>query len=100
MFDTGWMSRGRQDIIGDLQRLRLQIAQADSDQAGIMWPELELLAAVAVAKGMSHNIVSKASHVPRDRIDTLLSQHPDDVETAAAEHGYQRLQSGIVTRHP
>ena len=58
------------------------------------------LAAIAVTMGMSHHIVTKASHVPRDRIDAILSQHPDHVAAAAAEQGYQRLEYGIVTKHP
>ncbi len=59
---------------------------------------IELLAAIAVTLGMSHNIVTKASNVPRDRIEALVSQHGDELRGLARSEGYERDSSGVVTR--
>lgn len=94
------MLASRQDIIGDLYRLRLEVAKADPASAPDLWQELEVLAAVAVMMGMSHNIVGKARNVERERIDYLLQDHSDGLLDVAAEHGYERHEpTGLVTRN-
>lgn len=94
------MLAGRKDIIGDLYRLRLDVARAtDQGAAAQLWQELEVLAAIAVLLGMSHNIVGKASNVERSRIEYLLQEHSDGLLDIAAEYGYERYEStGIVAR--
>jgi hypothetical protein len=87
------------DIIGDLFRLRQELALASCEpDAAERYHDLEILAAVAVAQGMSYNLVTKASHVPRDRIEALVQHHPDQIRHLAGEHGYERHPSGIVAR--
>ena len=86
---------GRQDIVGDLARLRTEFigaANVDDDRLN----QLEILAAAAVELGMSHNIVGKASGIPSERIDAVREQQADEVDRCAAD--YDRLPSGIVTR--
>lgn len=46
----------RKDIIGDLYRQRIELARAQRFDTDTLLSDLELLAAIAVALGMSHNI--------------------------------------------
>ena len=88
------MLTGRQDIIGDLARLRGRfLGSADSDE---LLDELELLAAAAVQLGMSFNIVGKAGGIPRERLEVILDSQPTVVNRAAA--AYERLPGGVVCR--
>jgi hypothetical protein len=93
------MYGSRQDIIGDLFRLRQELAQAGNEpDATQRYHDLEVLAAVAVTLGMSHNLVGKASNVPRDRIEAILSDHRAQIDQIADLQGYQRRPSGVVSR--
>lgn len=88
----------RKDIIGDLYRQRIDLAHAPPSDTDALLSDLELLAAIAVALGMSHNIVIKASGVNRDRIDALLDHHIDHLKELGGTNGYQRHESGVVAR--
>jgi hypothetical protein len=98
MFDTAAMFGSRSDIVGDLYRLRMDIARAHTGDREVMQRDLELLAAVAVVLGMSHRIVTKASNVPHDRIDQLLAEHHHDLEGLGHSMGYERDATGVVAR--
>ncbi len=90
----------RKDIIGDLARLRHDIGMNSRDpDAADRYQDLELLAAVAVCLGMSHNVANKASGVPIDRINALLSNYRPQLEELADVQGYQRHPSGVVARN-
>lgn len=96
LFDTGPVLAGRKDIVGDLARLRRRfLASADSDADDLL-DELELLAATAVALGMSYSIVDKASGIPRERIEVVLEARPTFVERCTSD--YQRHASGAISR--
>lgn len=99
MFDHREMLGTRKDIIGDLYRQRIELAHAQRPETDTLLNDPELLAAIAVALGRSHNIVIKASQVSRDRIDALLDHQIDQLEELARLHGYQRHDSGVVTRN-
>ena len=89
----------RKDIIGDLFRLRQEIAGAPADpDTPSRYHDLEVLAAIAVSAGMSHNIIIKASNVDRDRIDTLIHHHAGQLAHLAEQQGYERDHSGVVAR--
>ena len=99
LFDHLQMLGNRKDIIGDLYRLRRQIAANPRDpEAADRLRDLEVLAAVAVAMGMSHNIVGKASNVARGRVDALLDGHRHEVTTVGDDLGYERGPTGVVAR--
>ncbi len=93
MFDTGIMLAGRHDIIGDLARLRSEFVGATNRDDDVL-TRLEVLAAAAVFHGMSYAIVTKASGVPRSRIEAVAETRAGAVEDCAA--GYERLASGLV----
>lgn len=84
---------GRDDIIGDLARLRGEFTGA-ANQTEDLLSRLEVLAAAAVRLGMSHNIVGKASGIPRERIDAVLDTWPHRVEQWA--EAYERSSGGVV----
>jgi hypothetical protein len=93
------MLGARKDIIGDLYRLRQELARASREPDAVeRYHDLEILAAIAVAQGMSYNLVIKASHVPRDRIEALVQHHPGQIDHLAEEQGYERHPSGVVAR--
>jgi hypothetical protein len=93
------MLGARTDIIGDLYRLRQELALGSRDpDAADRHHDLEILAAIAVAQGMSYNMVTKASLVPHDRIEALVQHHRAELDQLAQEHGYQRHPSGLVLR--
>ncbi|MDH3302566.1 MAG: hypothetical protein OES24_18870 [Acidimicrobiia bacterium] len=87
------MLSGRHDIIGDLARLRNEFVGA-SNRSDDALSRLEVLAATAVFHGMSYAIVTKASGVPRRRIEVVAETQVDAVASCAA--GYERLASGLV----
>jgi hypothetical protein len=92
----GVVLAGRKDIVRDLARLRRRfLASGDSDADDLL-DELELLAATAVALGMSYSIVDKASGLPRERIEVVLEARPTVVERSTS--GYQRHASGAISR--
>ena len=93
------MLAGRHDIIGDLARLRREFVGATNRTEDALG-RLEVLAAAAVLHGMSYAIVTKASGVPRRRIEVVGESQADTVATCAA--GYERLASGLVMpiEHP
>lgn len=93
MFDTCGMLAGRHDIIGDLARLRNEFVGA-SNRSDDVLGRLEVLAAAAVFHGMSYAIVTKASGVPRRRIEVVSETQAEAVASCAA--GYERLASGLV----
>ncbi len=76
LFDPGLVLAGRKDIVGDLARLRRRFLASTDSGADDLLDELELLAATAVALGMSYSIVDKASGIPRERIEVLLEGQP------------------------
>ena len=87
---------GRQDIIGDLFRLHRQMIDPSTDDPDRLLGQLEILAAVAVTHGMSHNIVAKASGIPRERVDAVLDHHAIPVRDEAAQ--WERKPVGVVVR--
>lgn len=94
-FDTGGMLIGRQDIIGDLARLRHRFLAA-ADGGDPLLDELELLAAAATQLGMSFSIVSKACGIPRERIEVVLESQPGVVRRTATV--YERQPGGVFCR--
>lgn len=84
---------GRHDIVGDLARLHREFVAAAGDAERLL-SQLELLAAVAVQLGMSHNIVGQASGIARERIDAVLQAKPTLVGRRAVD--YERHPNGIV----
>lgn len=94
-FATAGMLIGRQDIIGDLARLHRRFLTA-ADEGDPLLNELELLAAAATDLGMSFSIVSKASGIPRARIEVVLESQPGTVRRAAA--AYERQPGGVLCR--
>ena len=94
-FDTWMMLTGRQDIVGDLARLRVQFLSSQTDADSVL-DALETLAAAAVALAMSYPIVGKASGIPRERIDAVQEARPTIVERCARD--YERHPSGVVCR--
>lgn len=97
MFDTWMMLTGRQDIVGDLARLRMQFLSSGPEADSVL-DELETLAAAAVTLAMSYSIVGKASGIPRERIDAVQEARPTVVERCARD--YERHPSGVVCRRP
>ena len=95
MFDAGSVLTGRQDIIGDLARLRMRFLGSTPTDDELL-DELELLAASAVRLGMSFSIVGKASGIPRERIDVVLDSQPAVVQGVAAS--YERQAGGVLCR--
>ncbi len=93
------MLGSRTDIIGDLYRLRVNLTRTARPDIDDALNDLELLAAMAIALGMSHNIVIKASQVNRDQIDALLHHDLDHIKELAAVQGYEIQESGVVARH-
>ncbi len=93
------MLGSRTDIIGDLYRLRMDLTRTSRSDIDDAPSDLELLAAMAIAFGMSHNIVIKASQVNRDQIDALLDYDLDHIRELAAIEGYEVQESGVVARH-
>ena len=93
LFDTRRVLDGRSDIIGDLARLRRKFMGIASNADDLLG-RLEVLAAAAVELAMSHNIVRKASGIPRERIDAVLDAQPTTVSRRAAD--YERHPSGAV----
>ena len=88
MFDTGRVLASRKDIIGDLFRLRQEVAQARNEPDTVeRYHDLEVLAAVAVTYGMSQSLVTRASNVPRDRIEALIHNQREQLDDLAHEHG-------------
>ncbi len=87
------MLAGRHDIIGDIARLRNQFGGATNEATDVL-ARLEVLAAAAIVHGMSFAIVTRASGVPRRRIEDVLESRADAVAACAA--GYERLASGLV----
>lgn len=95
MFDAGSVLTGRQDIIGDLARLRMRfLGSAPTDDR--LFDELELLAASAVQLGMSFSIVGKASGISRERIEVVVDSQPTVVQRVAA--AYERQAGGVLCR--
>lgn len=84
---------GRQDIIGDLARLKVRFLSSDD---GVVLDEMEVLAGAAVRLGMSYAIVTKASGVPRERIDVVMPAKPTTVERCSED--YERHPSGVFSR--
>ncbi len=95
MFDAGPVLTGRQDIIGDLARLRMRFLGSTPTDDGLL-DELELLAASAVQLGMSFSIVGKASGIPRERVEVVLDSQPAVVQRMAAD--YERQAGGVLCR--
>ena len=93
LFDDERVLDGRGDIIGDLARLRRKFMGVAGNAEDLLG-QLEVLAAAAVELGMSHNIVGKASGIPRDRIDAVLDAQPTTVGRRASD--YERHPTGIV----
>lgn len=89
------MLAGRHDIIGDLARMRNEFIGAVCRTEDAL-TRLEVLAAAAVFHGMSYAIVTKASGVPRARIEAVAGTQAEAVADCAA--GYERLASGLVMR--
>lgn len=86
---------GREDIIGDLARLHRRFLTS-ADGGGPVLTELELLAAAATDLGMSFSIVSKASGIPRERIEVVLESQSGIVRRTAA--AYERQPGGVLCR--
>mgnify|MGYP001827742719 CR=1 FL=1 len=87
---------GRRDIIGDLARLRQEFVGA-TNEAENQLAQLEVLAAAAVQLGVSHNIVQKASGIPRARIDAVIDAQPAGVRRRAADYErHDAHSSGVV----
>lgn len=86
---------GRQDIIGDLARLRNRFLSS-ADGGDSLLDELELLAAVAIQLGMSYPIVGKASGIPRERLDAVIEAQPTTVRRGASD--YEHHTSGVFSR--
>ncbi len=84
---------GRNDIIGDLARLRNDFTNSVTHTENVL-ARLEVLAAAPVQLGMSYNIVDKASGIPRDRIQAVLDARPSRVGNEASN--YERHPSGVV----
>lgn len=95
LFDTRAMLTGRQDIVGDLARLRVQFLASETCAESLL-DELETLAAAAVMLAVSYSIVGKASGIPRGRIDVVRESRPTVVEQCA--RNYERRPSGVVCR--
>lgn len=91
------MLTGRQDIVGDLARLRMQFLSSGTEADSVL-DELETLAAAAVSLAMSYSIVGKASGIPRERIDAVHEVRPTVVQRCARE--YERHPSGVICRRP
>lgn len=91
------MLTGRQDIVGELARLRVQFLSSQTEADSVL-DELETLAAAAVALGMSYSMVGKASGIPRERIDAVQEARLTVVERCA--RNYERHPSGVVCRRP
>ena len=91
------MFTGRQDIVGDLARLRVRFLTSGPEADSVL-DELETLAAAAVALAMSYSIIGKASGIPRERIDAVQEARPTVVERCARD--YERHPSGVVCRRP
>ena len=89
------MLTGRQDIIGDLARLRLQYLGSPHDAEALL-EQLELLSATAVQLGMSFPIVNRACGIPLERIDAVLDAQPDVVRRVAS--AYERGPAGVLYR--
>ena len=94
-FDTGDMLTGRQDIIGDLARLRLKYLSSPDD-ADARLDQLELLSAAAVQLGMSFQIVNRACGIPLERIDAVVDAQPEAVSRVAGT--YERRPGGVLCR--
>ena len=86
---------GRQDIIGGLARLHRRFL-TEVDEGDPLLNELELLAAAATDLGMSFSIVSKASGIPRERIEAVLESQPEIVRRTAAAYDCQ--PGGVLCR--
>jgi len=87
------MLAGRHDIIGDLARLRNEFTGA-TNQTDDVLSRLEVLAAAAVFHGMSYAIVTKASGIPRRRIEVVAESRDEAVTADAAR--YERRANGLV----